>query len=463
MFEKQNNYIKTRGYENLLLYGASFGIVVLLIWIFFYFASYAPFGNNSTAWNDADIQYLDFFAYFKDVLSGRNEIGYTFSKELGGTNIGTYSYYLASPLNWLVILFPKTQLHTFFNLLVSLKLGLSAAFCAFFIKNRFSEKLRSHYIVSLSIGYALMQYNITQASNIMWLDGVYMLPLILLGVYYLVNKDNIYFLSITVGLAIIFNWYSAGIDCLFAIVWFLFELFFTDEERVDRKKMVKAYSKKLIRFGIAMILGLMLSAVLFLPTISAMRDSGEGTFDLSIIRNEFIGDVVSTVQNYTLGATSSYGSVALFCGCFALISCICFFFSKKEHARKKFVGGCMLAFSISIYYWKPFVVLFSLLKSVESYWYRYSYVSIFAIIFFAACFLEKADRGEEKEFLHLPVKCALGFIGILLILNYVHPVWEKKYVYVTSAFFMIIAFLLEWNLLSRQEKNPVFQNAHVFW
>ena len=45
---------------------------------------YAPFGNNTLAWRDADIQYLDFYAYYKDVLEGHNNLSYSFSKTLGG-------------------------------------------------------------------------------------------------------------------------------------------------------------------------------------------------------------------------------------------------------------------------------------------------------------------------------------------------------------------------------------------
>lgn len=58
-------------------------------------------------WEDGNIQYLDFFSYFKDVLSGENSLIYTFSKTLGGSNIAVFSYYLASPFNLLIIFLKK--------------------------------------------------------------------------------------------------------------------------------------------------------------------------------------------------------------------------------------------------------------------------------------------------------------------------------------------------------------------
>ena len=445
-------------YADLLMYGAAFCSVFILLWLFFYLNSYAPFGENSMAWNDADIQYLDFFAYFKDVLAGRNDIGYTFSKELGGTNIGTYSYYLASPFNLLVIFFPKTELHTFFDLLVSLKLSTAAVTCAFFFRHRFSEKLQAKYIVLLSVAYAFMQYNITQCSNIMWLDGVYMLPLILLGVYKLIATNHLYFLSISVGLAIIFNWYSAGMDCLFAIIWFFFEMFFETDNMGHVERKIRIYLGKVVRFGCAMIMGIVLSAVLFFPTIFAMKGSGEGTFDWDLFQNEFIGDPMSAIQNYTLGATSAQGSVALFCGSFAVIGCVCFFFSKKIPMKRKLVAGIMLCVSVICFYWKPLVFIFSLFKRVDSYWYRYSYIAVLLILFLAACFFEKLEN-EEMEIPYLFLKCSIMVTALLLVLNYANPVWNTKYVYATAAFLLLTGVLLELPYLIDSKKKAKMVRA----
>lgn len=439
--------------DRLLLYMSSFGLVFCILWIFFFRYGYAPFGTDSLACDDANIQYLDFFAYLKDVIAGKNDIGYTFTKELGGTNIASFSYYLASPFNLLVVFFRKTELHTFFDLLVSLKLSTAAVTCAVFLRNRFSERLSDKHIVLLAAAYALMQYSIAQCSNVMWLDGVYMLPLILLGVYDLIEKRKIYLLSLSAGTAILFNWYSAGIDCIFAVFWFFFEVALSHAE--NKNRTVKADVLDMIRFGVSMLTGVMLSAVLFLPTVSAMKDSTEGTFDWDLLKNEFMGDIVSTIQNYSLSATSTWGSVSLFCGSFGLLGCICFFFSKQTNVRKKFVIGSMLGISILFYYWVPFVLLFSLLKNAESYRYRYSYVTIFLILFIAAVYYEKNEESK-LDISYLPVRCMLGFSGVLLILNYVHPVWENKYVYATVAFLMSISIFYEWS------SGKISKNKHAF-
>ena len=87
-----------------------FMIVELIMLISYKLYNYAPFGNNSLACMDATIQYLDFFAYLKDVLNGENSIAYTFGKTLGGNNIAVFTYYLSSPLNLLVLFFNECLL-----------------------------------------------------------------------------------------------------------------------------------------------------------------------------------------------------------------------------------------------------------------------------------------------------------------------------------------------------------------
>ena len=203
--KKQNRY--------LCIY--SFSITFLLMLILFWHYGYAPFGGNSMASHDANVQYLDFYSYFKDVVSGKNNITYTFSKTLGGNNIGVFSYYLTSPFMLLCVFFKKTQLHAFFDVLVMLKLSTASFTFCWFLTGRFHKhfsagntSIKNFSMVILSVSYGLCQYSIAQSCNLMWLDGVYMLPLILLGVYHMVCEKTAWKLAVPVTLSILFNWYT---------------------------------------------------------------------------------------------------------------------------------------------------------------------------------------------------------------------------------------------------------------
>ena len=86
-----------------VLYSAVFMITAISMVVLCYLKGIVPFGSKgSMAIMDAQIQYLDFFAYLKDVLNGTQKIGYTFNRTLGGNNIAVFAYYLSSPFNLLV-------------------------------------------------------------------------------------------------------------------------------------------------------------------------------------------------------------------------------------------------------------------------------------------------------------------------------------------------------------------------
>lgn len=414
----------------------------LILFALFKHYGYAPFGDNSLATMDANIQYLDFFAYFKDVLEGKNNISYTFSKGLGGTNVAVFSYYLSSPFNLLVVFFDKSDLVTFFNLLVIIKLSLAAATMNIFITCRFEDRENSNPLICilLSISYALCQYSISQSSNIMWFDGFYMLPIILLGVYFIVQKNNPILLSVSVGLSILFNWYTGGINCFFSIMWLFIELGLGILANKDLFT-VRYSIVSIFRYGISMILGVALSACLFFPTIVAMQKSEKGALDLKALFNlSFAGNVFSSVEAYSLGAISSFDTakVSLYCGGLVIIGIICFFAAREISRREKCFMGLVLATMLMLFYWRPFIHVFSLLRNVGSYWYRYSYVGVFFLIFLAAHFYLKY---LDKTNYFLTVKSSLIFAVALLFSNYAIGNENTDYVYHTAFLAIIIGFI----------------------
>ena len=245
--------------STLFLYAAAFLLSALLFSLVLALSGITPFGQKSLAVVDANIQYVDFFAYFKDVLAGDNSAFYSFSKTFGGNTIGLLAYYLTSPFNLLVVFFKKSQLHLFFTLLVTLKIALCGLTASIFLQQRF-EGLHRYYVLLLSLGYAMMQYNLVQNSNVMWLDGVYLLPLLLLGVYRLLYFKSRALLIASVACSLLFNWYSAGINCLFSAFYFLYELLLFESSPFSRVKQILLH---IWRYGYSMLLGLGISMCLF--------------------------------------------------------------------------------------------------------------------------------------------------------------------------------------------------------
>lgn len=384
---------------------------------------------------DANIQYLDFFAYFKDVLEGKQSVTYSFSHLLGQSGIGLFSYYLASPVNILLLFFKKPDLHSFFDIAVAVKISLSAFTMAVYLLIRFRDDATSLLVSTLSLCYAFMQYNIAQSSNIMWLDGVYMLPLMMAGVYLAVSGRKFVFLSITVGFTVLFNWYAAGINCLFSFIWFFFEYLMYIQNKNARGKI---FIRGAITYIFSMLLGVMMSAVLFLPTIIGLREGKGSSFDWSSLKNEFIGNPISAVRQYSLGGTSQLGAVSLFCGSVVLIGCIGALVTKAFTLCEKGIFCGLLSVCFLMFYWQPLYFAFSLFKAVNSYVYRYSYTGSFALIVLASCFYVRYRNDGS----HALLKAIFAYILLFLTVDYIKPLENEKLAAATVLFMAVSTLLV---------------------
>ena len=69
-----------------------------------------PFGNGTVLVLDLNGQYVYFFEALRNMVYGEGSLLYTFFRGLGGEFMGMYAYYLASPLSYLVALFPQDRI-----------------------------------------------------------------------------------------------------------------------------------------------------------------------------------------------------------------------------------------------------------------------------------------------------------------------------------------------------------------
>ena len=142
-------------------------LTLLIFWTVMCLDGFVPFGVNTPAVTDARNQYLDLFSYYRDVLTGQNSAWYTFSSTLGGSAAAIWAYYLASPFNLAVLLLPKEQMNLSLEIVIAAKYCAASAAFAWFIDERFMNRIRREIVLILSVSYGLMQYMLAQGSNVM--------------------------------------------------------------------------------------------------------------------------------------------------------------------------------------------------------------------------------------------------------------------------------------------------------
>ena len=256
-------------FKNVAFYAVCFAFTVTLFVALAVVGHVYPFGDNSFLASDLKYQYIDFFAWFRRVLLGEENLRYSFSQGLGMNTWGLYSYYLASPFNLLCALFPQDKLTLFVFVITALKLGCIHISSAWFLQKRFGLPKPAAFLLSLS--FTFCSWTISNLRNPLWIDCLILLPICAYGCYELIREQKMMRLVIVTALNVMFCWYTAYISILFLCIFVLVEFVdYVSAEGFSRKLMLD----RALRFAGAIALGLLLSAWTFLPTILAMSKGG---------------------------------------------------------------------------------------------------------------------------------------------------------------------------------------------
>ncbi|MBR5357733.1 MAG: YfhO family protein [Clostridiales bacterium] len=409
----------------LVIGGTAFLLTAVIVLMNYLLSGIVPFGGKAMLYRDGGLQMVDLFCWYKDVLSGSSPVSYSFGKSLGGNTFAVFSYYLASPLSLLLVFFDKSQMPLYMSILFVLKASLASCFAGIYLTHRFAPKGKEKYVlaVMLSISYGLSQYFISQNGNTMWLDGAYMLPLVLMECERHAGGKKSIRLIITLALALCFNWYSGLIDMMFAGVWIIFELIRhavtsdAGKDGTNGKDRLRFYVTAILRFGLACICSLMIAAAIIVPTLLKLSNRTYNKGGLSMLLDPgMTGNALTMVMGYSIGMVCTAESVSLFAGSVVLLGVCMLFAAGRKPLKEKILYGGLLVFTVLMFYWQPLAALFSLLRHIGAFWCRYSYLGIFVLIFLAATFY--LDNNEIKVKAWMPAAAAAVFsvLSILLVL-----------------------------------------------
>lgn len=224
-----------------------------------------PTGQYSFLLSDLKAQYAPFLALNRSRilnLAGGSEhlinnLTYSFQLGLGKNIMGTFGYYMSSPLNLIYLLFEPAQIDLVVVILVILKLSLGSAFMTLFLNTRTTDP-KTKWTVLLGVLYAFSLYAQAFAFQIMWLDGYMLLPLLLYFVEKFISRRR--YLGIIVTLLVLFvaNYYIAYMVGIFSFLYLIVRM-------VELKTDIKAAVGTAVRFVLAAGFTGMCTAVLILP------------------------------------------------------------------------------------------------------------------------------------------------------------------------------------------------------
>ena len=430
LFDRVKGYQGKR--KKSVIFISAFLLPCLIMLLLCIFLKITPFGEKTFLINDMWGEYADYMAYFRSILSGENDLFYSFSKSLGDDLLSLLAFYVINPLNWLVCLFPPERLPLAVSILVILRYGIAGLTASvYFVKRRNC----GYSALLFSTCYALMSFHIVNAENTNLRESALLLPLVFLGLENLIENGSWRTYVLSLAGAIFLNFYSGYQICIFVCLYFLF-YYFGLEKRPP-------FFKILFRFLTLSLLAAGLCAFLLIPVVMQLQN-GPKTFDPSLLEmkinmpwtglfGKFLADAYDVEQFKAEGLPNLYTGLIIF------LLLPLYFLNHEISVRKRRLTAALFVCFILVLQINPLNLALHGFN-IPGWWpYRYSFIICFSLLCTAQ------ESFSHRKGLHGYAFFVTAFLSVLLIVF----LGIKKYDWMTpdslklnSILLLVLLFIL---------------------
>ena len=379
---------------DLNIYVKTFIIGFIIILITYILNKVAPFGDRSLLCVDFYHQYGPMLAEFYDRVHNLSNFTYSFTMGMGLPFFRNYLNYLSSPFNIIIFFFRRTDLIMSYGVVIGLKAIMAAVTMVYFLSKKF--KSNDPYFIPLGLIYAFGAYFTAYYWNIMWLDGLVFLPLITLGIEYIVDEGKWKFYTIFLAIMLIANYFIGYMICIFAVVYFLLYLFlqthisFKKGERLKSlKEAIIFIFKRGLQFGTSSLIAGMLCAFLLIPMAMSLKSiSATGGsmpksqyYDFQVI--DYLKGHLTGVD-VTVFASDEITNPNISCGILSIALLLAFIFNRKISIKVKICYGLLLGFFIFAFFNPQLDYILHAFHVPNDLPYRYSFIYSFVLVLIGA-------------------------------------------------------------------------------
>lgn len=407
------------------IYAAAFLIPAVITLIAYAAFGMFPFGDRSVLALDLNGQYIYYFERMRDVFWGDGSMFYSWGRDLSGEYMGIIGYYLASPFTLIVMLLPRTMIIESVMIMQLCKIG--AAGLTFCIYAQRSKKIKPLQSLLFSTAYAMMGYVVIQTIDPMWLDGAVFLPLIALGIEYLIDDGRKINYIIPLAIMFVANFYIGFMTAIFVAIYFFYYLFFGTERKF---KNSSEYAGVVGRMALATVVALMCSAIMLLPVYNALS---LGKFDFSDPDYSFATqfnpiELVPTLLPNQYYSVNMQGFPEIYCGVLTVVLLPLYYLNSKIKKNQKIGYSLVLLLILGSMYIRPIDMMWHGGQTPNWLPYRYSFFVPFILVSMAVSVFANMDGYKLKP------KHAAASFGIIAGLVAIFEALLKTFEYDQSRY-----------------------------
>ena len=299
-------------------YIAAFLIPLLLTWIFYFLADTAPVGSRVIMTGDLDRQFVDFFSYFRSVITTHNDSFYTLEKNLGGDMPGFAAYYINDPLLFILFLFPGKHIAVGLSVLFSLQIAFCGLTFCIYLNNTPLLKAENdggapYVSVLFSTAYAMNGFVFGYQVLMIYFSNLIILPVILLMFDKLISERKKRYMvsySLLLALYIYMNYYMGFMLMIFLALYYISYLI-----------REKSYIKSFVLIAVPSAAGVLISSFSLIPTVLSLEgEKSSAAADWSIYRKFSMLDLPGS---FFSGMARNDRMPLIYCSVFVLICALC--------------------------------------------------------------------------------------------------------------------------------------------
>lgn len=339
-----------------------------------------PFGDQIVLKVDLYHQYAPFHEELRSRILNGQSLMYSWEGGLGKEFVTQMAYYTASPISFLILLFPQKLLPEALAFFILIKTCFSASFFSYYLKEHFKKNDLSILIFGLL--YAFTAFMTGYYWNVMWLDSVALFPIVALGVERLIheNKHILYYVALT--LTMIVNFYMAVLVCVFTAAYFLVVLFANYEWKRNKSVMVA----RMIKFAIVSIIAALTAMFILAPVAIALGQTA--TSDTNFPKFEIYQNVYQLITNHFIGArpvvlARNEDLPNVYSGVITMMLIPLYFFNTKINKREKWLMSALLIFMLLCACIKPLDFLIHGMHFPSNLPHRYTFIYSFIMLYIA--------------------------------------------------------------------------------
>lgn len=394
---------------------AAFFLPLALMYLIYIGMEVWPFGECSVLVLDLNGQYVYYFEEFRRILHGEADLLYSWTRTLGGEFLGIFAYYLCSPFTLIAAILPAAWMTESLLIIILSKVGMCGVTMALYLTH--SRKANPYTATLFGTMYALCAYGVIQSMNTMWIDAMYLFPIVILGVERLIRDGKPVLYTLTLFALLMTNYYIGFMTCIFLVLYFFYA--YATYKHFDVKSFLSAGA----RFALYSLLAAAMAAVLLIPAYYGLtfgKTEFQNTNYEFLQRFDFLDFLVKFLPA-SYDTVRPEGLPVVYSGMLSLIFAPLYFLVRDIPKKQKVMAGLLLVCLCMSMNASTVDIFWHGLSKPNWLNYRYSFMLCFFVIALAADAFAHfaADReGASAPKLSMQHVLTVGlvlFLAILLI------------------------------------------------